>query len=310
MMDVTGKAGPILVPLDGSELAERALPVAVELARRAGAPVELVHVHLPISPDPIHVEGLPVIDEHMHSLRRNHERAYLEQARARLGPDVSASAVLLDGPVPATLAARARAAGAWLIALTTHGRGGLERIWLGSVADELARVSPVPLLLVRPEPTAAGARFGRILVPLDGSKGGESILEPAARLARVAGDAELILFEVVQPVEAAVWLPGRELSALVPADDLLRSQQEAARVYLEETVRPLVAAGLRARTRVEVAGSVAAAILEVATEESADLVALATHGRSGLARLALGSVADKVVRASRTPVLVFRPPAG
>lgn len=309
-MNVAGKPGRILVPLDGSELAERALPLAAELARRSGAAVELVHVHVPISPDPIHVEGLPVIDEHMRSLRRDHERAYLERARDRLPPAVAASAALLDGPVAATLAAHARAVGAWLIVLTTHGRGGLERIWLGSVADELARVSPVPVLLVRPEPTAASGRFGRILVPLDGSKRGETILEHAVRLARLAGDAEIILFEAVQPVGAAVWLPQGELSAAVPADDLLQRQQEGARAYLEEVARPLAAAGLRVRTRMEVAGSVTAAILEAAQAEQVELVALATHGRSGLARLALGSVADKVVRASRTPVLLFRPPAG
>jgi len=309
-MNVTGKPGRILVPLDGSELAQRALPLAAELARRSGAPVELVHVHVPISPDPIHVEGLPVIDEDMHSLRRAHERAYLEQARDRLGPGVAASAALLDGPVATSLSAHARAVGAWLILLTTHGRGGLERIWLGSVADELARVSPVPVLLIRPEPVAAAGRFGRILVPLDGSKRGETILEHAVRLARVAGDAELVLFEVVQPVDAAVWLPQGELSVAVPAGDFLRRRREGARAYLEEAARPLAAAGLRVRTRVEVAGSVAAAILEAARAEQVDLVALATHGRSGLARVALGSVADKVVRGSRTPVLLFRPPAG
>ena len=305
-MNATAKPGPILVPLDGSELAEGALPLAAELARRSGARVELVHVHVPISPEPIHVEGLPVIDEHMRSLRRDHERAYLEGMRARLGPDVAASAVLLDGPVAASLAAHARARGAWLIVLTTHGRGGLERIWLGSAADELTRVSPVPVLLVRPEHSAAAPRFGRILVPLDGSQPSEAILEHAAGLARYA-DAELVLFEAVQPVGAAVWLPAGELS--VPAGDLLQRQQETARASLEKAARPLRAAGLRVRTRLEVAGSVAGAILAAAEAEHADLVALATHGRSGLARAALGSVADKVVRASRTPVLLFRPPA-
>jgi nucleotide-binding universal stress UspA family protein len=305
-MNLAGTPGPILVPLDGSELAESALPFAAELARRSGAPLELVHVHVPISPEPIHVEGLPVIDEHMRSRRRDHERAYLERMRERLGPDVTASAVLLDGPVAASLAAHARARGTWLIVLTTHGRGGLERIWLGSVADELTRVSPVPVLLVRPEHSAAAARIGRILVPLDGSKRSEAILEHAAGLARYA-DAELVLFEAVQPVGAAVWLPAGELS--VPADDLLQRQQETARASLEEAARPLAAAGLRVRTRLEVARSVAGAILAAADAEPAGLVALATHGRSGLARAALGSVADKVVRASRTPVLLFRPPA-
>jgi nucleotide-binding universal stress UspA family protein len=309
MKNSTDQSGRILVPLDGSELAERALPVAAELARHSGAAVELVHVHVRISLDPIHVEGLPIIDEHMRSLGRDHERVYLERLRERLGSDIRVSATLLDGPVAATLAAHAHAAGAWLILMTTHGRGGFERIWLGSVADELARVSPVPVLMIRPEPAGAGGRFGRILVPLDGSKQSETILEHALRLLRVAGDGDLILLEVVQPVGAAVWLPQGELSAGVPADELLRRQQEEAAAYLQEAARPLAAAGVRVRTRVEVAASVAAAILEAAHTERVDLVALSTHGRSGLARVALGSVADKIVRASPTPVLLFRPPA-
>lgn len=305
-MNVTGVPGRILVPLDGSLLAEGALPVAAELSRRSGATVELVHVHVPISPDPIHVEGLPVIDEHMRSLRRDHERAYLEQLRERLGPAAAAATVLLDGPVAPTLAAHARAVSAWVIVLTTHGRGGLERIWLGSVADGLARVSPVPLLLVRPEPAAGGGRFGRILAPLDGSKASEAILEHAVRLARLEEGAEIVLFQVVRPLGEVVWLPEGASTAAAPQDDL-PGRQRQARDYLDEAARPFLAAGLRVRIRVEVAGSVAAAILAAAHGEACDLVALATHGRSGLARVALGSVADKVVRASRTPVLLFRP---
>jgi len=303
-MNLTGVPGRILVPLDGSALAERALPVAAELSRLAGAPVELVHVHVPISPDPIHVEGLPVIDEHMRSLRRDHERAYLERLRERLGAEASVSTAVVDGPVAPGLAAHARAVGAWLIVLTTHGRGGLERMWLGSVADELARVSPVPILLVRPEPPPAG-RFARILAPLDGSKTSEAILEHAARLARLGSGAEIVLLRVVQPLVAAVWLPEGAVAAAAPQEDL-PGRERRAREYLDAAARSL--AGLRVRPRVEVAASVAAAILQTAQAEACDLVALATHGRSGLARVALGSVTDKVVRASHTPVLLFRPP--
>jgi nucleotide-binding universal stress UspA family protein len=304
-------AGPgrILVPLDGSELAERALAPATALARRAGAGVELVHVHVPIPVEPIYVEGLPVIDDQWRSLRRDHERAYLEQVRERLGPDVAATATLLEGFAAPALAAHARASEAWLIALTSHGRGGLTRLWLGSVTDELARTSPVPLLVLRPEPAAAPAAFRRILVPLDGSARSEAALPHAERLARLAAEAEIVLLEVVQPIGAAFWLPtaGGEPTESLRAADLLRRQQEAARERLERVAASLAAAGLRVRTRVDTAEQVAAAILEAANAERADLVALATHGRSALARAALGSVADKVVRGSSTPVLVFRP---
>jgi nucleotide-binding universal stress UspA family protein len=308
-MNVAHPPARILVPLDGSELAERALPLAAELARRKGAALDLVHVHVPISADPIHVEGLPVIDEHMRSLRRDHERVYLERVRERLGSGLAASVVLLDGRPAAALAAHARSADAWLIVMTTHGRGGLERAWLGSVADELARTSAVPLLLVRPEPGAETARFGRVCVPLDGSRTSEAILEHAVRLATVAEGAEIVLFEAVQPLLAAAWLPEGALAMAPPQDDL-PGRERRAREYLESVARSLPSTSMRVRTRVDTAASVAAAILKAAEEERADVIALATHGRSGLARMALGSVADKVVRGSRVAVLLFHPPAG
>jgi nucleotide-binding universal stress UspA family protein len=298
----------ILVPLDGSDLAERAVPVAVGLARRTGAALRLVHVHIPITADPIHVEGLPVIDEHLQSQRRAHEQAYLDGARQRLAADVAGSAALLDGPVATTVAADAKASGASLIAMTSHGRGGLERAWLGSVAAELAHVSPVPLLLVRPEPGSGAYSFRRILVPLDGSAVAESILVHAIALARLEADSEIILLDVVQPIASAVWMPDVARAAPVAGGELTHTQEERAREYLGGLARRLGTNALRVRTRVQVASTVALAILDVARDEAADVVALATHGRSGIGRLALGSVADKVVRGSRVPVLLFRPP--
>src|SRR5688572_17994829 len=91
--------GPIVVPLDGSELAERAVPVAAELARRAGAELRLVHVHDPMAAEPIYVKGLPVIDDHMRSLAREHAQAYLDRAPQRLAPAARVTVDLLDGPV-------------------------------------------------------------------------------------------------------------------------------------------------------------------------------------------------------------------
>jgi nucleotide-binding universal stress UspA family protein len=295
--------GPILVPLDGSDLAERAVPVAAHLARGAGADLRLLHVHVPITAEPIHVDGLPVIDERMHSLRREHEQAYLDGASHRLAPDVAVAAALLDGPVTTAITEYAQRNGAGLIVMATHGRGGLERAWLGSVADEMVRVSPIPLLLVPPEPGHVPGPFRRILVSLDGSALAEAILEHAVRLARVEPEAEMVLLDVLQPLASAAWVPP---TAALHAENL-RAREERARDYLESIGRRLEGAGLRVRSRVEVAANVASTILEIARGEGADVVALATHGRSGLVRLALGSVADKLVRGSRTPVLLFRP---
>ena len=280
--------GVILVPLDGSDLAEQALATAVTIARRRGLAVRLVHVHLPHAADPIHIEGLPVVDEHLHSQRNLHEQTYLERVRDRVASGVAASIAILHGHPAAALAQDARASGAHWIVMTTHGRGGLERAWLGSVADELVRVSPVPLLLVRPQVGAAPALPRTILVPLDGSPLAEGILEHVLLLARGDSGCEIVLLEVATDEEGGT---GRE---------------EAER-YLDGVARRLTAVGARVRTRVEVADDAASAILESVRSQNADLVALATHGRSGLVRVALGSVADKVVRGATVPVLLFRP---
>jgi nucleotide-binding universal stress UspA family protein len=305
---VISRHGPIVVPLDGSELAERAVPVAAELARRAGAELRLVHAHHPMATEPIYVEGLPVIDDHMRSLGREHEQAYLDRARQRLAPGARVSVDLLDGPVAAAIVRYAERNGAGLIVLTSHARGGFERAWLGSVTDEMVRISHVPLLVVRPEPEQVTGPFRRILVPLDGSLAADSILEHAVRLARLEPEAELVLLEIVQPIAPEVWVLGAPFTASLPRENLAsRPEEESAKEYLDGVVRRLEELGMRVRARVEIAAIVAPAILEIAHEEQADVVALATHGRSGLARLRLGSVADKLLRGSHTPILLFRP---
>lgn len=296
----------ILVPLDGSAVSEEAVPVAADLARRTGASLHLVHVHMPITADPIHVEGLPVIDENMRSLRRDHEQAHLDRVREEHARGAVAAVALLDGPVAATVAHYAEANHARLVVMTTHGRSGLERAWLGSVADELVRVSPVPLLLVRPGSASAVRPLRRVLVPLDGSAVAESILEHAIGLARMDADSELILLDVVQPIASAVWVP-ESVARGEGGDDVTPRQEERAHEYLAGLSRRLEASRVRVHARVHVAATIAPAILEVARDEQADVIALATHGRSGIKRLTLGSIADKVVRGSTVPVLLFRP---
>ena len=118
-----------------------------------------------------------------------------------------------------------------------------------------------------------------------------------------------MLLGVVQPIPSAVLVPQALLAPAPVKDEIARAQEAAAREDLEGVAGRVRAAHVRARVRVDFAGNVAAAILEAARAEDADLVALGTHGRSGLPRMVLGSVADKIVRASTLPVLLFRAPA-
>jgi len=310
----------ILVPLDGSPLSEYALPVASDIARRSGAALRLVHVHMPATPAPIYVEGLPVIDERLQSLGKDHERAYLERIRSRIiaEQDLSVTIAVLDpgseagrdATIPDVLVADASATSTDLIVMTTHGRGGLARFWLGSVADALVRVSRVPILSLRPgepiPPIDHPPVFRHILIPLDGSALAEQILEPALAL----GDLMQAAYTLLHVVELFV-LPSdaSSLYALHLDAQMTQAVQAERQRYLDDLAQRLRAGGRQVQTQTLLAPQAAMAILDAAQTHGADLVALATHGRSGLARLLIGSVADKVRRGADMPVLLYRPQA-
>ena len=296
----------LLVPLDGSSHSERALPVALALARRSVAEVELVYVHEP-PPAP---GRAPLYDTRFDAEMREDVRAEFEATAERLRQttDVPVRATFLDGPVVATLEAHAADRRPELIVMTTHGRGGLSRLWLGSVADALVRRAGVPVLLVRgegalPGDTAAPV-FRHVLVPLDGSPLAEGVLDHAMRLGTPGATTYTLLSVVVPRVIAARAYPGK--STRVDHDDLEQRRQEA-QTYLDRIATELRRSGATVATHIAVHAQAAAGILEAAAAESVDLVALATRGRGAIPRLVLGSVADKVVRGAETSALVLRP---
>ena len=293
----------ILVPLDGSSFGEHALPWALSIARRAEAPIELVHVYQPV--------GLPEtpLTKEAREQGKQKARAYLDGLVERLKPvgSFGIKVSLLDGPVTERLMEQVNATGADLIVLTTHGRGPLSRYWLGSVADELIRRATVPLLLIRPQEEATELTnelaVRRILIPLDGSPFAEQILEPAMALGTLM-QAEYRLVRVVTPAVATGPDPWFSPPLHVPDLDL----QSHARAYLKRIWERLQEGQPRTvRAHVESAFQPAVAILKDGQRAEADLIALATHGRTGISRLVLGSVADKVVRGAMVPVLVQRP---
>jgi nucleotide-binding universal stress UspA family protein len=298
----------ILVPLDGSSFAEQAVTLASRVAQRAGSKLRLVLVHgLPSAPiDPVAAKLFTSIE----LATRKSERSYLRgiQARLRDGGARLASAVTLTGKPGPALVQYVRETGIDLVVMSTHGRGGIRRAWLGSVADHLIRNLEIPVLLVRPrEGGTAPARpagEGQILVPLDGSPLAEEALHAATALAR-AWDAEITLFQVVRPITLSA-----DPALPVPFafdEDLTAMSRMQAQDYLDGVVEELRDEGLRATGVAAVGWHSADSILAVARPERVAVVVLATHGRGGLRRLALGSVADKVVRGADVPVLVYRP---
>jgi nucleotide-binding universal stress UspA family protein len=297
----------ILVPLDGSELAAEALPVASRIARQTGARLRLALVHEhPVIPLDSAGTTYTSLDLSAHKA----ERAYLRGVQARLREEGIrvASAVTLTGTVAPALATYAQELDLDLVVMATHGRGGLSRMWLGSTADQLVRRLEIPVLLVRPRSTRTSdlpAGIDRILVPLDGSPLAEQALGPAVELARSA-NAELHLIRVVGPIISAD--PGYPVS-VVYDQELTTMARDSAQAYLDRVIQRLAGQGIQATGRAIMGGNTAETILDAAHTGRVTMLAIATHGRGGMRRVMLGSVADKLVRGADLPVLVLRPAA-
>jgi nucleotide-binding universal stress UspA family protein len=301
----------LLVTLDGSEFGEQALPFAKAIAAATGASVNLSHVHCCDPPTdllqntPFQYEGVDMgsyVAKHAEG-----QRKYLlerEQALKEELPNNRICSALLEGYVTEALERHAREIDAKLLVMTTHGRTGVSRAWLGSVADSLVRNSSFPLLVVRPLEEGGSAfptaSFGQILVPLDGSDVGERILGPATLLGKAMG-SRFLLLHVVSPHVTM----GARVSPL-PAGGL-EEKLGKAEAYLEGVAERLAGEGFEVQTRIESHFAPARAILQVAEKEGVDLIAIATHGYTGVKRAILGSVTDKVLRGARWPLLLARP---
>lgn len=301
----------LLVTLDGSDFGEHALPFARAIAEKTGAAVDISHVHCCEPPldllhnTPFQYEGVDMATYVAQDA--DEQRAYLKRQEEALQADLPGNIVrssLLEGYVTEALERHAGEMGADLIIMTTHGRTGFSRAWLGSVADSLVRHSSFPLLVIRPLEDGATfpeVSFEHFLIPLDGSTTGEKILEPTVDLAKATG-ARLTLLHVVSP---QVTL-GARVSPL-PASH--RDERlEKAGGYLDSVAERLREEGIETSTKLESHFAPARAILRTAEEDGVDLIALATHGYTGVKRALLGSVTDKVLRGAKWPLLLKRPP--
>lgn len=316
----------VLVPLDGSGFAETAIPLAAAISRGTGAGVELVSAFdlIPSAAagpfgaggitSPVHAEGLdaaPAMAAEVGASLRDDRTTYLREAARRLreAQGVDAEVALLDGRADQAIRSRVEETGVDLVVMATHGRGPMERAWLGSVADRLVRDLRVPLLLVRPVPgeevdLSVPVSLKRVVVALDGSELAEAVLDSALGLAAALG----LPIALTRVIGVRVDLE----SPYIPhAAQAYREQVEAERVEAREYLAR-IGEELRGRGAtigaVEVhQGPAARTILDTVDPDGGDVVAMATHGRGGLRRMLLGSVSDKVVRAAVGPVLLVRP---
>lgn len=284
----------LLVPTDGSTLAGRAIPYATALARATNAKmvlwraVETPQVGVKVDPAP---EASSQLEVEVGALRQQ-------------GLAVESQLQPVDGDeVGESIVDAAATHGADLIVMSTHGRSGIGRVIYGSVADRVLRIARQPVLMIPAacEQAWPTDRPPRILVPLDRSELGMAALGPAVELARQVG-GELILVHVIAfPTYA--YSEGYAYSAY---DYDLSAEMADATRDLEAAAEAPRAAGLTVRTKVTT-GYATAEVAAIAREEDADLVVMATHGRGGLARLVLGSVATAALQRTGLPVLLVRP---
>jgi len=275
----------ILVPLDRSTLAEAILPLAGALARAHKAELFLL-------------EAVAAKAGRAESEERE-ARVYLARLSERLQDrGVSVVRVLVPHGKPDRAIAEAAAEHRVdLIAMTTHGRTGLSRLLVGSVAEAVVRHAPAPVLVVRSRPSRGG-QIRQVLVPLDGSELSAAILPVVERL---AGPLEFVihLLHAIEPLPAAA----AGMSARIEEIQAFREQE--AEGYLDKVARTLEAEGLAVRRVVRV-GPAVEAIQRYALEAAIDLIAMTTHGRTGLSRLLFGSVAEQVLRAVAIPLVLWK----
>jgi nucleotide-binding universal stress UspA family protein len=295
----------LLVPLDGSRLSEAALPYAEAVARARHDSLQLLTV---IEREDSGLVGAsqPVL-EYIERVRREGMEEYLQvTARHIAERGIEASALVETGNAAEQVVATAEKLNASMVVMSTHGRGGLERWLVGSVADKVMRLNERPTLLVtRREldmpaaPSTVAIR--RVMVPLDGSPLAEQALQPAVELAQRA-DAKLFLVRVER------WFPywtGAPEDAPYIADTD-KPQAQAAKDYLTRLLRSLPP-GIQPEIQV-LRGTPADNLIAFARNNGIDVIVLTTRGYGGLRRLILGSVADRIVRAG-TPVLLINPTA-
>jgi nucleotide-binding universal stress UspA family protein len=295
----------IMVPTDGSGFDREAIRVALKIADRTAARVRLVRVLATGTFFGVAAEGTPLPLDVSRSERDSAlSELYSLAAECRATSKADICVDLHAGPVSDVLQGYARRNDVDLIVMSTHGRSGISRLSLGSVTDSLIRHTTIPVLVVKPPTSYLNPQvvdgFKRIIVPLDGSVLAEQILPRVLTLAKLE-DAEITLLNVLIP---------QSYSQKEIADPVLPwwdRDVATAQTYLLRIAGGLRRDGVSVTTDIVIAENVANAIRDFASREKADLIAIATHGRGGLARMLRGSVADAIMHSGRMSMLVFKP---
>ena len=286
----------ILVPLDGSALAERALPLAVQLAEGSGGRVVLFRV----VPYFTVLAADPLLYEEMNRLGEDEALAYLHQIRNDLADQLPIDTICEVGSAADSILQYAQDSAIDLIVMSSHGRSGLNRWVYGSVAERIMSQAPCPTLIINANQPAWQPGPEKVLVPLDGSELAEKALKPALELVESLGP-ELHLLRVT----TSGHMRFETNSKAEVFDDIESTEVVQAQDYLQELADRLDIVNVQ--LAVDVAkDSVAESIIDYAAKEEISLIVMSSHGRTGLQRWVYGSVAEKVLRSACCATMIVR----
>jgi nucleotide-binding universal stress UspA family protein len=289
----------IIVPMDGSVTAEVALPYAIEFAGRTDS--ELVLIFVKEQNDYRSEIILQAYLDTLSGKAKEEAKQYLKEPQTS---GLKTRTLILTGnPAEEILKFTEKNPNSRLI-MASHGQSGFSTRWaLGSVADKVTRASATPVTLIRAERDKpaihAKGLLKTILAPVDGSKLAEATLPYIKEMARLS-NATVIFLQVLQKELASYKM----IEILIPEET-----RKAVHAYLEHLVGDFQQEGISAKYEVwETRGDIAGEIVEYTEKNNVDLVIMATHGHSGLKRLVLGSVSNKVMREGNAPIMLVRPP--
>lgn len=295
----------LLVPLDGSELAERALPYATALAVAAGG--KLVLVRAALAPAPATLDGATWAQDQSAAIAEAEQ--YLAEVARKLRTRVAVETSVPYGRAASCIVESIRDHAVDAVAMATHGRTGLQHLMVGSVAEAVIAESDVPVFVTYARPGELPAapldpKHARVLVPLDGSEFAKTAVSTAVEL--VGTDGELVLVSVVEPPDDVVRDEFGRIRVYLDQQEEALSRD--ARDYLHGMATQLIemTPGLRVSVEVRL-GEPAKGVIAAAVDRSADLVVMASHGLTGIQRAVSGSVTGAVLREGHTPVLVVHP---
>ena len=281
----------ILVPLDGSNVSEQIVPYARFFADAYGIPVELLRITDPDARPPFWPPEI--------------SGQYLKKIAAEYFSGTTSAAAEVGAPAM-VIVDRAKIDPSCLIAMATHGISGARRWLLGSVTSKVVQTATNPLLLIRPTHTPDAltpVKMDQIFVPLDGSGLAEKTLPHACALTKRLNLEMQLLHVYSLPVDAYVVTDG--VIAQGPAqyrEELARQAQD----YLDGKVAGLRAEGFKRVVAIALEGDAASEIIDLGRKAPNSLIAMSTHGRSGIGRWVLGSVAEKIIQHAHNPVLLIR----